>query len=85
MPSAFGQASMTSIRGPKDICGMPETQPAISERSSTIPTFAAGNFPFLSPLEIIRAISRKSSRFSGLRRSDNHRMKPTLIVEGTND
>lgn len=37
-PSAFGQASSTSVRGPRSNAGTPRSQAAISERSSTTPT-----------------------------------------------
>ena len=37
--SAFGQPSITSVRGPTSICGDPSQQAAISQRSSATATF----------------------------------------------
>ena len=57
MPTAFGQPSITSVRGPRSHCGTPPKQAAISERSSTTDTFFPD--PHDPPLESSRIRSRK--------------------------
>src|SRR5699024_11995395 len=64
IPSAFGQASSTSVRLPKSCCGIPLMDAAISERSSIIPTFLGSIF--LQPEEIRRATSRSEEHTSEL-------------------